>query len=204
MGQSESDHDQARRRFVQVAAGAALATIVAPSVLHANSDHDGIRHFRNDDVPPTYIVKVSEHPALQSVGGSIQLSSPDELALNPDHREWNSESLRKLTNGFPCKRGWYPVLVTRVAEDGENAFVAVSSLCPHQFEYQVHFDGERSLFVCCHRGSCFRMDGSWVSPLDPGAVSKQAPLTGPVQRGLRRFPTTFNGIDSVLIVFSGT
>lgn len=146
-----------------------------------------------------YQIHLDQYPDLQSVGGSVRLISDSELELNPDHLDWAYLPLRLETQSLPCKRGWYPIALTRIKEVGTDAFTAVSTFCPHEAEYQVNFDPLRFIFVCCHQESSFRPDGMWIPPDDPDAANPDAPDTGTVKRGLRRFQALFDGDNTISI-----
>jgi Rieske Fe-S protein len=131
----------------------------------------------------TYTIKLSDYPNLGTVGGSIKLTSNEQLKLNPDHLE----HFDLILKGQNSKRGWYPIAITRVAESGANAFKAVSTYCQHGEGYQVDYvpsgtAGAVGRFVCPHQKSTFEADGSHVT-------LKNTPDVG----DLRKFQVTFDG-----------
>lgn len=192
------DSSDSRRAFLRRVFSLTVISAVAPSVtlgrltplFHASD---------RGEVLGGYPIHLSDYPDLATVGGSVKLVRDEQLLLNPDHLEWKDDGLRAETNAFSCKRGWYPIAVTRVKESGADAFTAVSTLCPHEAEYQVAFDPLRFQFVCCHQSSSFRPDGTWISPSDPDAADPNAPSSGSVTRGLRKFPTSFDDANTVTL-----
>ncbi len=189
----ENTADDSRRDFLKRAAGLVVVSVAARGVVLGRLSLPG-------DVPgklSTLIqIRLSDYPDLAQVGGSIKLIRDEELLLNPDHVELGSASLRAETEAFSCKRGWYPIAVTRVADVGENAFTAVSTYCPHGNDYQVSFDPLEFRFHCCHQGSNFEPDGTWITP---PAGDRDAPRTGTVRNGLRKFRASFDGDNTVTI-----
>jgi hypothetical protein len=146
-----------------------------------------------------YAILLTDYPELATIGGSVKLVRDEQLLLNPDHLDWKDDNLRAETNAFSCKRGWYPIAVTRVKESGADAFTAVSTLCPHEAEYQVTFDPLRFQFVCCHQFSSFRHDGTWIDPSDPDAADPLAPNFGRVKNGLKKFAVSYDGANTVTL-----
>lgn len=180
---------KSRRSILKWTALASLQMIVPPGLRLVGQTPEGERE---------YVVDIRAYPELNKPGGSVLLRKPAELELNPDHREWNDAALRRESGDDTCQRGWYPIALTRVAVKGTSAFAAVSTLCPHEAEYQVRFDPEKRSFICCHKWSTFRSDGTWVPPGSDGADDR-APNDWRVKRGLRRFRTAFDGKVTVRI-----
>ncbi len=187
-----------RRAFLRRMFSLTVISAVAPSVtlgrltplLHASD---------RGELLGGYPIHLTDYPVLADIGGSVKLVRDEQLLLNQDHLDWKDDGLRAETNAFSCKRGWYPIAVTRVKETGSDAFTAVSTLCPHEAEYQVTFDPLRFQFVCCHQFSSFRPDGTWIDPSDPDAADPQAPSFGRVKNGLHKFPASFDGANTVTL-----
>lgn len=165
--------DSGRRFFLQ-SAGALLVVAATAPVRVLGLLHPDRGAYDRDEI--SYTFRVADYPALARVGGSVKLSSSDEMiGLNPDHRIHAQPSLTP-------PRGRYPIAVTRVAEDGPEAFVAVSTFCTHGKNYQLKdYDAESGLFVCPHKGACFKADGTHVEREGTPDVED-----------LRRFPAVFD------------
>jgi len=190
-----------RRGFIKDSLGLAVVSALAPSVVLGRAlprwlYNDGLSKHTSAGA---YTIRVSEYPDLVVVGGSVMLISDEQLLLNEDHVEWRDANLRRETESFACKQGWYPISVTRVKASGVDAFVAVSTFCPHEAEYQVAFDPIRFIYFCCHQESSFRPDGTWIHPDDPDALSPEAPRTGTVRNGLRKFSASFDDADTITL-----
>lgn len=160
-----------RRYFLRSAGALLVFAATAPTRLLGVLRPD---EFDRDEV--TFTLNVSDYPVLAEVGRSVKLATPEKmLGLNPDHRLHGDASLTP-------PRGRYPIAVTRVAERGANAFVAVSTFCSHGKGYQLKdYDPESGLFVCPHKGACFRADGTHVERDNTPDVDD-----------LRRFPAVFD------------
>lgn len=164
--------NQSRRGFLRSSLTLALVSCAAPGRILALYP-PSIRE-ESGEVTAIYSIKLSHHPGLATIGGSIRLEGLDELQLNPDHCENNGWSRRN-----------FPIAVTRVAESGEGVFTAVSTFCTHAFGFSVAFNESIGHFVCPHRGASFASDGSL--------------LNGPARSDLRIFRTTFDGVDTIII-----
>ncbi|MBS1911622.1 MAG: T9SS type A sorting domain-containing protein [Bacteroidetes bacterium] len=130
-----------------------------------------IRQTESGQLVATYTILLNDYPALQPVGGSVKLTNPDQLLLNPDHVE---------RHGFSGKD--FPIAVTRVAESGSDAFKAVSTYCTHGFDFQLNdYNPILGQFICPHKGSTFLADGTHVDKSNTPPVGD-----------LRKFPATYN------------
>jgi len=201
---SDENTGQSRRDFLRHSLGLVVVAASAPSIALARLEPSRIAYDRAGKIVASYEVRVSDYPALLSIGGSVMLISESELLLNPDHVEWADAGLKRETDAFTCKQGWYPLAVTRVTDSGADAFTVVSTFCPHEAEYQVKFDPLAFIFYCCHQESSFRPDGTWIDPNHPDAKNPDAPSTGTVTRGLRKFAATFDDIDTLTIGLSSS
>jgi hypothetical protein len=171
-----------RRDFLRTTLTFAVVSAAVPGVVFGRIMPE-FRKGSSGQLVATYTIKLSDYPNLGTVGGSIKLTSNEQLKLNPDHLE-NFDPIKKGEN---IKRGWYPIAITRVAESGPNAFRAVSSYCPHGEGYQVDYvasttAGGVGRFVCSHQKSTFEADGTHVT-------IRNTPDVG----DLRKFQTTFDG-----------
>lgn len=163
-----------RRDFLRNTLGVAVLASTSPIVVLGHIVPT-LSKSTSGQLVATYVVKLEDYPQLDQVGGSVKLTDPAQLFLNPDHRD----------RSFTGKD--FPIAITRVAEAGEDAFKAVSTYCSHGFDYQVRdYNPITNLFVCPHRGSSFTADGTHV-------VKPNTPNVG----DLRKFPAVYD-------VFSGT
>lgn len=118
----------------------------------------------------TYTIKLSDYPELAEVGGSIRLTAPEELKLNPDHVTYSFNDMI------------FPIAITRVADSGTDMFKAVSTYCTHGFGFQIGpYNAEKDEFVCPHNRSTFRADGTHVD-------KPNTPNVG----DLRKFPVIYD------------
>jgi Rieske Fe-S protein len=163
------DLTPSRRNFLRNALGVVILASTAPAVVIGrvfptlSKDNAG-------NLVATYVIALSDYPTLVDIGGSVKLTSPEQLMLNPDHK----------ARSFTGKT--FPIAITRVSETGTDAFKAVSTYCSHGADYQVRdYDPIKGWFVCPHQGSTFKADGTHV-------IRINTPPVGP----LRKFPATYD------------
>lgn len=164
-----NDRSDSRREFLRNALSVFVVASSAPLRL-LGSLMPTIRFGDDGAVVVAYILRPSEYPELADVYGSVKLATAEELMMNPDH------VAHALSGNFP-------IIVTRIAMSGADAFKTVSSYCTHRRNYAVApFNPVTREFVCPHRGSSFSADGTHI-PKDgtPSGVGN-----------LRSFPTVFD------------
>jgi Rieske Fe-S protein len=171
-----------RRDFLRNTLTLAVVSAAVPGAVFGRIMPE-FRKGSSGQLVATYTIKLSDYPNLEKVGGSIKLTTNEQLKLNPDHIE-NSNLLLK---GQDIHRGWYPIAITRVAESGVNAFKGVSTYCQHGEGYQVDYvpsstPGAVGRFVCPHQKSTFEADGTHVTIKNTPDVDD-----------LRKFQVTFDG-----------
>ena len=198
-----------RRNFLRNTLGLLVVSTAGSIPVHGRILPISFKQVNKTQVRATYALRVSDFPTeviengikvgLTEVGSSIKLTSFQELQMNPDH----------------CKRSGrdgknYPISIVRVKESGPDAFTAVSTWCPHneksQLAYFDHQRGNGGLFVCTeHENSCYRADGSWVSPTEspfPDAPDKDEFFFNIDDNGiphLTRFTVEFDGDDTIVL-----
>jgi hypothetical protein len=185
-----TDSISSRREFLRNALAMTVVSAAAPTMVlgrivpELHKDSSGQMVF-------TYTIRLSTlNGGLDNVGDSIKLITQEQLKLNQDHRDY-ADLIKKGEN---IHRGWYPIAITRVAEQGRDAFKSVSTYCQHREGYQIDYKpngtpGMVGRFVCPHKGSTFEVDGSRVTVQD----------TPEVDSDLRTFPTTFDDIDTITL-----
>lgn len=113
-------------------------------------------------------LRLAEFPALLQASGSVR------LGMNP---------LRGTPPNGPMPNGaFYPVIINRGAD---NAFLALSSRCPHQGCVVDTLDASTDRMTCPCHGSVFAIDGR--------RLSGQAPTS------LTRYTATVEGDETLLI-----
>lgn len=190
----DSTSTSSRRGFLIKALGLLVVTATAPTMMLGRVFPTNVSRSEGG-VVATYEIKLSDYPALQTVGGSVKLVSDEQLALNPDHVYYQDPALRAAETSTK-HRGWYPIAVTRVAATGSDAFKAISTFCSHGAEYQLNYVASSSpntagTFVCPHLGSTFAADGTHIT-------KRNTPDVGDV----KKFPATFDGVNTVTLQFS--
>jgi hypothetical protein len=158
-------------RIAQYALSTLVVALLSPFILHGRIAPLSMKHAVGvgTGTTGTYTVKLSDYPALASVGGSVRLSSTDQLALNPDHLAHRTASKA------------YPIALTRVARTGRDAFSAVSTYCgPSCDGRAAEYDATMREFVC-ETGATFKVDGK--PSVKPGI---------PITEGLKTFPAIYN------------
>lgn len=208
-----------RRDFLKGSLGLLVFSSVGGTTLYGRVFPKSYKQLPGNLVAATYTLLVDDYPSFEAtidselgpvkiglteVGSSIKLGSPSEnselLLMNPDHCE------RSGRDG-----NFYPISLVRVKESGEDAFVAVSTWCPHnnksQLAYFDHKLGNSGLFVCLqHEKSCFTADGTWVPPEDSpytDAPTKDEFFFNLNPDGtphLTRFSTTYNQADGTVTI----
>lgn len=164
-----ADLTPSRREFLRNALGVVVLASTAPAVVIGRI-LPKLEMTASGSLVATYTIKVSDFPKLADVGGSVKLTDPVQLMLNPDHK----------ARSFTGKT--FPIAVTRVAEAGTDAFKAVSTYCSHGADYQVKdYDPVKGWFECPHQRSSFKADGTHI-------VRINTPPVGP----LRRFPAVYD------------
>jgi Rieske Fe-S protein len=164
-----ADLTPSRRNFLRNALGVVVLASTAPAVV-VGRIFPKLAHNAAGNLVATYVINVADYPILADVGGSVKLTEPAQLMLNPDHKA------RSFTGRD------FPIAVTRVAASGIDAFKSVSTYCSHGADYQVRdYDPIKGWFTCPHQGSTFKADGTHV-------VRINTPPVGP----LRKFATTFD------------
>lgn len=164
-----ADLSSSRRDFLRNALGLVILSSTAPAVVLGRI-FPNLEQTSSGSVVATYTIKVSDYPKLADIGGSVKLTEPDQLLLNPDQK----------ARGFTGKT--FPIAITRVAESGADAFKAVSTYCTHGADYQVKdFDPVKGWFVCPHQGSTFKADGTHVNRINTPPVGN-----------LRKFPAVYD------------
>lgn len=139
-----------RREFLRQALGMAVVASTSPLVVLGRIT-PSITTSASGQVIATYTINLSDYPDLATVWGSVKLTQPEQLLMNPDHRR----------RSFTGKD--FPIAITRVEESGPDAFKAVSTYCTHGEDYQVgNFNPVTLEFVCPHKKSAFRADGTHV------------------------------------------
>ncbi|MBS1911621.1 MAG: Rieske 2Fe-2S domain-containing protein [Bacteroidetes bacterium] len=158
-----------RRRFLRNSLGLVVVACGSPRTVLGRLTPT-LSVTESGSILATYILHLADYPTLDSVGGSVKLTQPNLLQLNPDHRYYGSTAKP------------FPIAVTRVAEAGTDAFVAVSTYCTHGAGYQLRdYDPINGVFVCPHQGSTFKADGTHV-------VVSRTPNVG----NLRKFTATYD------------
>ena len=167
MGQTNTS---SRRRFIQRAILMLVLSTMAPSLVLSSLGSGSSSGERSTRTVASYTLKLRDYPALKRVGGSVRLTSAEQLALNPD----------QLDNTPNANNQSFPIAITHVSIDGSDAFVAVSTLCPDRSHLQVaEYDPATGRFVCRLSNASFAADGS---PIPASASAKS----------LRAFETTYD------------
>lgn len=163
------DRSDSRREFLRNALSVLVVASSAPLRLLGGLV-PAVRFDDNGTITVAYVLRLVEYPALADVYGSVKLSTLEQLKMNPDH------VVHAISGDFP-------IVVTRVAMTGFDAFKAVSSYCTHNRNHAVdEFDPVTREFVCQHRGSSFSADGTHIpKPGTPTGIGN-----------LRSFHTVFD------------
>lgn len=208
---ANNPHD--RRDFIKGSLGFLVLTTFGGTTLYGRIFPKSYKELPGNMVAATYTLKVSDFPTVEiptselgsvklgltEVGSSVKLTELPELLMNPDHCQRSGRDGKN-----------YPISVVRVKESGEDAFVAVSSWCPHNNKSQLsefaYTLGDEGLFICLeHEKSSFTADGTWVPPADspyPDAPDKDEFFFNLNPDGtphLTQFRTTFDGDDTITI-----
>ncbi len=163
------ENPTSRRDFLRTGFGLVVVASVSPLVVLGNIIPE-ITSNSHGRLIATYTIHINEYPALATVGGSIRLTRPEQLLLNPDH----------VNN--PSPDTIFPIAITRVADHGDDMFRAVSTYCTHGAGYQIgDYNPSTDQFICPHMGSTYRADGTNVGR--PGT---------PNFGDLRRFPVVYD------------
>lgn len=158
-----------RRAFLRNALGVVVVAGTSPLTILGRVIPEIMTRSGNMLVA-VYTIELEDYPDLAEAGGSIRLTSPEQLMLNPDHVNFSFDDVI------------FPIAITRVAVSGADMFKAVSTYCTHGFGYEIGpYNAEKDEFVCPHNHSTFRADGSHVDK----------PGTPPVG-DLRKFPVIYD------------
>lgn len=180
-----SANNTTRRNFLRTALSLMVVSTATPGLILGRVVPE-LTESAMGRIMASYTLMIQDFPELQLLGGSVKLVDFEQLALNPDHQQHGDADLRALDE----RRGWYPLAVTRVALDGVDAFKTVSTYCTHGQGYQVKdYDPNTMEFVCPHKGSSFRADGTRID-------KPETPVVG----DLRAFPTIFQPEQSVVVI----
>jgi Rieske Fe-S protein len=164
-----STFTSSRREFLRNALSLVVISTTTPLVVLGRVIPN-VEKLATGEVVASYIIRLSDFPKLANVGDSVKLTTPEQLALNPDH-------VRRSFTGRD-----FPIAVTRVAESGADAFKAVSTYCTHGADYQVgDYNPVKGWFICPHQQSTFTADGTHVQ-------RSGTPVVG----NLRKFPATYD------------
>lgn len=163
------ENTTSRREFLRNALGVVVIASTSPLVVLGRVTPE-LAGDGAGGLIATYTIKLSDYKDLATVGGSIRLTRPEQLLLNPDH----------VDNAF--EEDDFPIAITRTAESGADAFKAVSTYCTHGFGYQIgDYNRSTGQFVCPHKGSTFRADGTHVQKSGTPDVGD-----------LRKFPVVYD------------
>lgn len=158
-----------RRTFLRNALGLVVLSSTAPVTVIGRLLPQ-LHRDASGALVATYVLKVADYPALANVGGSVKLTTSQQLLLNPDH----------VARGGAGRS--FPIAVTRITVTGTAAFAAVSTYCTHGFDYQLRdFNAVTGQFTCPHRGATFSAEGVHI-------MKSGTPNVG----NLRTFTATFD------------
>lgn len=166
-----------RREFLRNALSVVVISTASPLVMLGRV-MPNIEKMVTGEVVASYVLKLTDFPKLANIGGSVRLVTPDELAMNPDH-------IRRSFTGTD-----FPIAVTRVAATGTDAFKSVSTYCTHGSDYRIgDYNPVTGQFVCPHKGSTFKADGTHVPKANTPDVGN-----------LRSFPTLFDEASGTVTI----